>query len=72
VDKGYLRRYFVEFVPSVGNSGHLGPYLGKSGPKTDFWSRTREIRPFLAAIFPEKANMGEIAAQNAAIITGGK
>jgi len=48
-----------------------GLILEKVGQKPDFWTRTREIRPFLAAIFPEKANLDEIAAQNAVIITGG-
>jgi len=49
-----------------------GLIFGKTGPKPDFETRSKEIRPFLAAIFPEKAYLGEIAAQNAAIITGGK
>jgi len=46
-----------------------GLILEKVGQKPDFWARTREIGPFLAAIFPEKAYLGEIAAQKAAIIT---
>ncbi|MCA1295072.1 hypothetical protein LBW89_18835 [Paenibacillus sp. alder61] len=49
-----------------------GLILEKVGQKPDFWARTREIGSFLAAILPEKANLGEIAAQNAAIITDGQ
>ncbi|WP_213507324.1 hypothetical protein [Paenibacillus faecis] len=49
-----------------------GLILEKVGQKPDFWARTREIGPFLAAILPEKANLDEIAAQNAAIITDGQ
>ncbi|WP_213508400.1 hypothetical protein [Paenibacillus faecis] len=49
-----------------------GLILEKVRQKPDFWARTREIGAFLAAILPEKANLGEIAAQNAAIITSGQ
>jgi len=44
-----------------------GLILEKVGQKPDFWARSREIRPFLAAILPENANQVEITAQNAAI-----
>jgi len=44
-----------------------GLILEKAGQKPDFWARTREIRPFLAAILPENANRVEITAQKAAI-----
>ncbi|WP_213505998.1 hypothetical protein [Paenibacillus faecis] len=49
-----------------------GPILEKVRQKPDFWARTRGIGPFLAAILPEKANLGEIAAQIATIITDGQ
>ncbi|MCA1292381.1 hypothetical protein LBW89_05065 [Paenibacillus sp. alder61] len=45
-----------------------GLILEKVGQKPDFWARTREIGPFLAAILSEKANLGEIAVKNAANI----
>jgi|GEM_PF-4348981 len=72
VDNGLLRRDFVEFVPSVRNSGLLRPYFREKRAKTGFLGSHQRNRAFLAAIFPENANWVEITAQNAAIITGGK
>ncbi|TYA10797.1 hypothetical protein FRY98_23770 [Paenibacillus faecis] len=44
-----------------------GLILEKVGPKPDFGTPINEIRPFLAVIFAENANRGEITAQKAVI-----
>ncbi|WP_213508396.1 hypothetical protein [Paenibacillus faecis] len=59
MNKGLLRRYFVEFGSSEPNSGFLGAYFWKKAAKTLIWGPAKVNKALFDRYYARRAESGQ-------------